>query len=126
MKNIGFFAFLWFPLLAVPALSQEGYPFDGTWRGTLTSGADSQPVLLIMKWDGDKLEGTVNPGRNSFPFTFTELDAPSWTLHVEAATKAGDKVDFQGVLEDTGSRNRTLKGIWNENGKEYQFQVTRE
>jgi hypothetical protein len=106
--------------------SQEGYPLDGTWRGSLVSGDDSERVLMIMKWDGDKLDGMINPGPMSFDFQSAELDAPNWTLQVEAETREGVPVMFTGVLTEVGSPNRSLEGTWVQAGTEYSFKVIRE
>lgn len=108
------------------ALAQEGYPLNGTWRGTRVSGDETERVLLIMKWDGDSLGGMINPGPNSVPFQTAELDAPNWILHVEAQTRDGEPIMFTAVLENVGAYNRTLEGSWTQNGKEYSFKVTRE
>lgn len=113
-------------LLTHQAIAQEGHPYEGTWRGVATAGADSLPLVIIMDYDGENLKGMVNPGRNSFPFTSVEHDAPSWTLTVAATNKQSDQISFTGVMHEIGSPNRYMDGTWKQAGKEYAFKITRE
>lgn len=107
-------------------LAQEGHPYKGTWRGRATAGAETLPVVIIMDYDGDKLTGMINPGRNSYPFTSVVHDAPNWTLTVAATNKQNEAITFTGVMHDIGSVNRYIDGRWQQAGKEYEFRITRE
>lgn len=107
-------------------LAQEGHPYEGTWRGTATSGAESLPVVIIMDFDGENLKGMVNPGRNSFPFTSVDHDAPNWKLTVAATNKQSEAIEFSGVMHEIGSPHRYMDGTWKQAGKEYTFKITRE
>lgn len=108
------------------AIAQEGHPYEGTWRGTATQGAETLPVVIIMDYDGKDLKGMVNPGRNSFPFTMVEHDAPNWKLTVAATNKQNEQITFNGVMHEIGSPHRFMDGKWNQGGKEYSFKITRE
>ncbi len=112
--------------LGQPSLAQEGYPFDGTWRGTIGSGEGMERIVLVMKYDGESLGGMINPGRNSFNITRAELDAPNWLLKVEAVTRDGKQVEFEGVLSEIGSPNRILSGTWRQDGAQRTFTASRE
>ena len=57
-----------FLLSSFTALAQEGHPYEGTWRGTIGSGANTKPVVMIIDYDGEKLTGMIDPGRNSYRF----------------------------------------------------------
>jgi hypothetical protein len=107
-------------------VAQEGHPYEGTWRGTATAGAESLPVVIIMNYDGESLKGMVNPGRNSFPFTSVEHDAPRWFLNVAATNKQNEAIRFAGVMHEIGSPHRYIDGTWTQAGKEYSFRITRE
>lgn len=110
-------------IVSVPAVfAQEGHPFDGTWRGSMQNEAgESRRVLLIMDYDGEEIVGMINPGPNSIPIQNAELDAPNWTLHVEAGP-----IEFEGKLHEIGARNRYMEGRWRQDGEEFDFRVARE
>ena len=113
------------------ALGQEGFPLDGTWRGDWgTTEADRTPVVVIMKWDGNNINGMINPGPGSLPFTAAELNPEDWTVHIEAEDRddAGNAVliVIDGQLDNIGSYNRTLEGAWRRGDVEGDFRITRE
>lgn len=114
-------------LLATVLVAQEGYPLDGTWRGEWGAGSgDGTMVVLVMKWDGEKINGTINPGPRSVPFTSAELNADEWTVHIEAESLEGEPIVVDALLENIGSYNRTLTGTWTQAGAEHDFKITRE
>lgn len=111
-------------LLAVPAsaLSQEGHPFDGTWRGTLRAeSGETRERVVIMDYNGVEIEGMIDPGPNSIPIESAELDASNWLLQVEA-----EGIEFEGTLKEIGARDRYMEGTWREDGEEYRFRLTRQ
>jgi hypothetical protein len=112
--------------LGPPAFAQEGHPYEGTWRGTLTSGAGNTAVVIIMDYDGENLQGMINPGRNSYNFLSALHDAPNWELDVTAETRQGDAVSFSAVMHEIGSVNRYMEGTWIQAGQQYAFRITRE
>lgn len=107
-------------------LAQEGHPLKGTWRGTITTGNNTRPLVIIMDYKGDEITGMINPGRNSYNYTSAELDAPNWVLEASATTREGVDIRFQATLMDVGARNRYLEGSWSEEGSSYPFKITRE
>jgi hypothetical protein len=113
-------------LMSTLASAQEGHPFNGTWRGTITGGAVTSPVVLIMKYDGESMQGMINPGRNSFPIQMAVHDAPNWSLHVTAQSRQGESIDFTGKMHEIGSRDLYIEGNWSQAGTNYTFKVTRE
>jgi hypothetical protein len=104
------------------AQGQEGFPLDGTWRGT----SGDQPVLILMKWDGKNINGTLNPGRNAVKFSKAVLEPKTWTVHFEAQAKDGTPIVIDAKLEDIGSVNRFLTGTWTQAGANRPFKATRE
>ena len=110
-----------------PLVAQEGYPLDGTWRGEWGSDpASANHLVIVMKWDGENINGTINPGPNSFPFTAAELFPDSWRVRFEATNRAGEPIVIEGQLEDIGSYNRSIAGTWTQDGVEHAFKITRE
>jgi len=61
-------------VFAVSARAQEGYPLTGTWYGDYGTGAQKNDVTLVMKWDGSKATGLMNPGPGSTPLTSVTMD----------------------------------------------------
>ena len=114
--------------LVVPsiALAQEGHPYQGTWRGTIGSGEQARPVVIVMQYDGDAITGLVNPGRNSYRFAEVEHDAANWLLDVTATTSDGVAIAFSATMHEIGARNRYLNGSWREAGQELPLRITRE
>lgn len=116
------------PLLlgAGVGLTQEGYPLDGTWRGQVQRpGGETTNVVMVMKWDGTTINGTLNPGPNSTDFASARLEPDTWTVHIEAEPE-GDPIAIEGTLREIGSYNRYIEGTWRQGGTEYDFRITRE
>jgi len=105
--------------------AQEGFPLDGTWRGEWGT-EPSNPVVIVMKWDGRNINGLINPGPRSFEFTQAILEPGNWTVRFEADTPDGQHVSIVGTLEDIGSYNRKIEGTWTQGGTEHTFKIERE
>jgi hypothetical protein len=120
--------------IAILALScathaQEGYPLTGTWFGNW--GDDDQVITLIMNWDGNAVEGIVNPGPDSTPLDLVQLDTSNWTLHAEMKLNAEGQapLDFSidGKLNDVLSSTRNITGTWKDsNGRTGPIQIARQ
>jgi hypothetical protein len=114
-------------LLPLSLSAQEGYPLDGTWRGTWGQpGAEGTLAVVVMSWDGTAISGRINPGRNTINFTSATLNPADWSVHIEAQTRDGETIVIAGVLADLGSYHRTLTGTWTSGGVENQLVLTRE
>lgn len=117
--------------LPISAFAQEGFPLDGTWRGDWgTTPTDRTTVVLVMKWDGTSINGMINPGPDSAPFTAAVLNPEDWTVHIEAQDSGDDgnpvTIVMDGRLDNIGSYNRTLDGAWRRGNVEGDFRITRE
>lgn len=117
--------------LPVTAFTQEGFPLDGTWRGDWgTTPTDRMKVVLVMKWDGTNINGMINPGPGSAPFTSAVLNPDNWTVHIEVEDRDDSDnpvtVVIDGQLDDLGSHNRTLAGTWRRGDVEGDFKIARE
>jgi len=61
-------------VFAVTARAQEGYPMTGAWYGDYGTGAQKKDLTFVMKWDGSKASGVMNPGPGAQPITSITLD----------------------------------------------------
>ena len=115
------------PWVAIVALAQEGFPLDGTWRGEWSSaGSEPEAVVLVMEWDGEEINGTINPGRNSVPFSTARLNPSDWTLYIEATTANSELIQIEGEIQDIGSYNRFIEGTWTIGGVVHDLRIVRE
>lgn len=108
------------------AFAQEGHPYEGTWRGTIGEGASARPVVIVIDYDGEQLNGMIDPGRNSYRFENAAHDAPNWKIDVATQNRAGESVGFSAVMRDIGSVNRYMEGTWTQGGQQLPFRITRE
>ena len=111
--------------------AQEGHPLDGTWRGSIGPGSEAQTtVVIVMKWDGERIDGTVNPGRRATSFTAAALDVRDWTVRLETTALNAEgnaaPVVIEGTIEDLGSYHRTIVGTWTQDGAARPFTLRRE
>lgn len=107
-------------------MAQEGHPYEGTWRGTIGNGAGAKSVVMIIDYDGDSLNGMIDPGRNSYRFSNAAHDAPNWKIDVTTQNRAGEAIAFSAVMHDIGSVNRYMEGTWTQGGRAQPFKITRE
>ena len=121
-------AFVLFLAGAVAIVSaQEGFPLDGTWRGEWgPSNDDATHVVIVMQWDGQNINGVINPGRNSINFKTAQLFPETWTINIEAEDPDGVQIHIEGQLDNIGSYNRTIKGTWIHGGNTYNLKITRQ
>ena len=113
----------------MPAASQEGHPLAGTWYGEWGPGGQGNQVTMFLSWEGGAVNGfMMNPGPQRTPLTVV-LDSSEWSVHIESGEDGSeDSVRHvaDGILENVGSRRRTLSGTWNADGTNYEFTITRE
>ena len=114
-------------LIPATAMSQEGFPLEGTWRGEWgVPGGEQTMAVIVMNWDGEQISGRINPGRNMIFFEEASLDAKNWIVRFSSTSKEGQAITFEGVLEDIGSYNRTISGTWTIAGLDNELVLTRE
>jgi hypothetical protein len=103
--------------LAVPAVAQEGHPLKGSWIGTWgPSQNHAEDVLVVLKWDGKALSGTINPGTDDIPLKVATLNPTGWLVHLEGdgKDKAGKPLPYviDGKIENLGLPHRSIVGTW--------------
>lgn len=116
-------------LAAATITAQEGFPLDGTWRGTLSSPSEagaSRQVVLVMSWDGERINGVINPGPRSTEFSRAELEPSTWSVRIEAQPDDAEPIVIEGTLENIGSYNRYIEGTWTQGGERQPVRITRE
>ena len=111
----------------MPAMAQEGFPLDGTWRGE-RPGTGTVPVtiVMVMQWDGQKITGVINPGPKAIPITDATLTPEGWRVTMSARTAAGESIAFTGAIANLGAYDRAIEGTWTEGGREYRIRMVRE
>ena len=99
--------------LATPALAQFGHPLKGTWIGEW--GPNKEHVVVELKWDGNAITGTINPGANGIPLKVATFDAPKWMVHFV----------IDGKVENIGAYARFITGTWTQGSVKGDFKITR-
>ena len=110
-------------LLAGTVLGQEGFPLDGTWRAQLNA---DRTIVLVMKWDGQRINGMINPGPRSIEFDSATLEPSDWGVRIEATNADGQEIIVDGTLVEIGSYNRRIVGTWTEAGAVSDLDLRRE
>lgn len=117
--------------LLIPAgFAQQGHPLDGTWYGDWgPTPTHRNPVVVVIHYDGDALDGLINPGPDAIPIDVVTLDPSTWSVHIEASAtnRAGESVRYvvDGKLEDLGLPNRSMTGTWRHGDTSGDFRITR-
>jgi hypothetical protein len=117
--------------LGFGALAQQGHPLTGTWSGDWGSAPGQRTaVTFVLKWDGQKITGIINPGPDSIPLAGASLDLAKWTVRFEADGKDGSgkpaHIVAEGKLEEIASYHRTIKGTWQQGAVNGDFKLTRD
>jgi hypothetical protein len=113
-------------VLVAPATAQHGHPLVGSWSGDWgPTAAQRNRVLLALEYDGERLTGFINPGRNTVTLSRVDLDPSNWTVTMDGAAADGTRrTAITGRIENLGSETaRTLVGTWRQDGVEGDFRV---
>ena len=117
--------------LALPAVAQEGHPLKGSWIGTWgPSQNHADDVLVVLKWDGKALTGTINPGTDDIPLKVATLNPTGWMVHLEGdgKDKAGKVISYviDGKIENLGLPHRSIVGTWKAGTESGPFRISRQ
>jgi hypothetical protein len=120
--------------------AQEGHPMTGTWYGEYGTGAAKKDITLVMKWDGSKVSGLVNPGPGATPITSVTLDiipgkAGTFSLNNPEGTQPippvfnvkiviGD-LALEGRMQNPVGGNRSITGTYTRGADKGPFQIKR-
>jgi hypothetical protein len=132
--------------LPVAAAAQEGHPLAGTWYGDYGTGGQKTDLTLIMKWDGQNVTGTINPGPDAIPIKAAVMDItpgkpaaegersttgkpPIFKVRFEvdapSATGGTDRMIYEGTIQNPVAGNRTIAGTWSRGGERGPFLLRR-
>ncbi len=114
-------------MLPAPASAQQSGadPLSGAWSGDWgPSAADRNQVTVDLKWDGKKLDGTVNPGPNAVPLQKASYDAATKAVHFEAEAK-GRRGDVLHYVIDGKVQGDTMSGSWKHESRDGDFKLTK-
>ena len=116
--------------MVVSAFAQYGHPLKGSWSGDWGADPDNRTrLLLLLDWDGTAITGTINPGPQAVDITTASLDPTTWAIHFEAIGEddAGEPVAYviDGELQNLGSYNRVITGMWMQGDLTGEFTLTR-
>jgi len=113
-------------LICTSLLAQEGFPLDGTWRGQYGDPSAPNHFVIVMQWNGETINGRINPGPQSIDFDVAVLNPSNWTVRIEATDASGEPIVIEGMLRNIGSYNRSIDGTWTQGGAAQAFTMARE
>jgi hypothetical protein len=124
----------------VSPVAQEGHPMTGTWYGDYGTGAARKDLTLILKWDGTRVSGLVNPGPASTAVTSVTLDiipgkAGTFSVNNPEGTQPvapifnvkiaiGDLV-LEGRVQNPVGSNRSITGTYTRGTEKGPFTIRR-
>lgn len=128
MKNLKMVFIATFLLMgiAVVALSATDDPLSGTWTGDWGPSAGHRNQATVeLKWDGEKLAGTVNPGPNAVELKNATFDRQSGEIHMEAdaTSRRGSQVHY---VIDGKVEGDTMTGSWSHDNRKGDFKITKQ
>jgi hypothetical protein len=118
-------------LSAASVAAQEGHPLKGSWLGTWgPSQNHTDDVLVVLKWDGKVISGTINPGTDNIPIKNATLTPEGWLVHLEGdgKDKSGKVITYviDGKLENLGLPHRSITGTWKTATENGPFKISRQ
>lgn len=116
---------------AGPAAAQEGHPLKGSWVGTWgPSQSHSDDLLIVLKWDGKSITGTLNPGTDNAPIKNATLNPEGWLVRFEADVKdrSGNPLAYviEGKIGNLGLPERSITGTWKNQKENGPFRISRQ
>jgi hypothetical protein len=118
--------------------AQEGYPMTGNWYGDYGTGAQRKDLTFVIKWDGSKATGIVNPGPGSQPITSVTMDiipgkaggrslnnpdaAPAVPPVFNVKIVVGD-LTLEGKMQNPVGGNRSIVGTYTKGTEKGPFQI---
>jgi hypothetical protein len=109
----------------VVVLNAAADPLSGTWAGDWgPSEYDRNQVTVELKWDGQNLTGTVNPGPNAVELKKTTFDPKTGAIHMEAdaASRRGGQVHY---IIDGKVVGNNMTGTWNHDNRKGDFKIAK-
>jgi hypothetical protein len=108
---------------APAAPSNPADPISGTWAGTWGPSPDRQTeVRLELKWDGTKLQGTINPGYNAIELAKAAFDPQTGVIRMELDGPNSRREIVRYVIEGKLS-GATISGTFDRAGEQGTFRI---
>jgi len=111
--------------ISICAIYAAGDPLSGTWTGDWgPSERDRNQATVELKWDGETLTGTVNPGPNAVEIKNATFDPQSGVIHMEAdaTSRRGSQIHY---MIDGKVEGNTMTGTWNHDNRKGDFKITK-
>ena len=124
--------------VAMPLRAQEGYPMTGNWYGDYGTGNQKHDLTFVMKWDGTKASGIMNPGSGSQPLTSVTMDIIPGTPGSGRAGNPGavaaippvfnvkivvGDLTLEGRMQNPVGGNRTIVGTYTKGSEKGPFTI---
>jgi hypothetical protein len=108
---------------APKAPSSPADPLTGTWAGTWGPSPERQTeVNLELKWDGTKMQGTINPGYNAIELAKASFDPQSGAIKMELDGPNSRREIVRYVIEGKLS-GATISGTFDRAGEQGTFRI---
>jgi hypothetical protein len=136
IRSLGAFALLL--AFSSSLVAQEGYPMTGNWYGDYGTGAQKKDVTFVMKWDGTKATGIMNPGPAAQAITSITMDiipgkaggrslnnpdaAPAVPPVFNVKIVVGDLM-LEGKMQNPVGGNRSIVGTYTKGTEKGPFQI---
>lgn len=124
---------------SLPLLAQEGHPLKGSWIGQWESNqTHGESVLVILDWDGQNIEGVINPGTDNIRIDQATLDPQDWTVRLEADAPASGngsgngngngnvRYVIEGRIQNLELPSRSIVGTWQHDTASGDFTIQRQ
>ena len=100
-------------------------PLSGTWAGDWgPSASDRNPVTVELKWDGNALSGTINPGENAVALQKATFDPKTSAVHFEADAKGRGGTTLHYTVEGKVD-GKSMTGSWGHDDRKGDFKITK-
>ena len=107
-------------IVARTAISTQDAPFLGTWRGVLTQGSVTNPVVLrLAERDGSLVASLDHPDPAEPPIPLPTASIAGGELRFAIGTFG---IAFRGTLQEGATR---LEGEWRQGGVSYRLSLSR-
>jgi hypothetical protein len=114
-------------LIAAAAFAQKtgADPLSGTWTGDWgPSPQDRNQVTLELKWSGNNLTGTVNPGPDAIEIQKATFDPQTGAVHFEADAKSRRGTPIHYVIDGKVDKG-AMTGSWSHDNRKGDFKITK-
>ena len=110
--------------------AQEGHPLKGSWIGVWEGNeVHGESVLMVLDWNGESINGVINPGTDDIEISNATLNPENWTVTIEADAEVdGEPVEYviEGTIQDLELPSRSIVGTWEHQNNNGNFEIVRQ